>query len=134
MDPPGERVADYQFRNDAQGSFSLGTYSHTTVAQLHHSLDYLQELGVANIQAHAQTLVSMLKEELPRLGYTLLTPAESRTPLVACALADASRVLGPKLNAAKVKITTTANRFRISVSVFNDVRDIDRLLATLGRA
>jgi selenocysteine lyase/cysteine desulfurase len=134
MDPPGERVADYQFRNDAQGSFALGTYSHTTVAQLHHSLDYLQERGVANIQAHAQTLVRMLKEELPRLGYTLLTPAESRTPLVACALADASRVLGPKLNAAKVKITTTANRFRISVSMFNDVRDIDRLLATLGRA
>jgi selenocysteine lyase/cysteine desulfurase len=38
------------------------------------------------------------------------------------------------LNAAKVKITTASNRFRISVSVFNDMTDIDRLLAALGRA
>ena len=41
--------------------------------------------------------------------------------------------LGPKLLAAKVKITTSSNRFRVSVSVFNDMADIDRLLAALGR-
>jgi selenocysteine lyase/cysteine desulfurase len=32
-----------------------------------------------------------------------------------------------------VKITTSSNRFRVSVSVFNDMADIDRLLAALGR-
>ena len=41
--------------------------------------------------------------------------------------------LGPKLLAAKVKITTSSNRFRVSVSVLNDMADIDRLLAALGR-
>ena len=35
--------------------------------------------------------------------------------------------------AAKVKITTSSNRFRVSVSVFNDMADIDRVLAALGR-
>ena len=63
-----------------------------------------------------------------------MTPPESRTPLVACVLANAAKTLGPKLQAARVKITTSGNRFRVSVSVFNDMADIDRLLAALGRA
>jgi selenocysteine lyase/cysteine desulfurase len=33
-----------------------------------------------------------------------------------------------------VKITLSRNRFRASVSVFNDMADIEMLLAALGRA
>lgn len=134
LDPPGERVADYAFRDDADGAFALGTHSHATIAILNHSLDYLHALGVANIQAHAQPLVQRLKEELPKLGYPLMTPIDSRTPMVACLHANAAKALGPKLQAAKVKITTSANRFRVSLSVFNDMADVERLLAALGRA
>lgn len=134
LDPPGERTADYAFRDNATGVFALGTHAHAPIAMLNHSLEYIHALGVSNIQAHAQTLISRLKDELPKLGYTLLTPKESQTPLVACLMSNATATLGPKLNAAKVKITTASNRFRISVSVFNDMTDIDRLLAALGRA
>lgn len=134
LDPPGETTADYAFRDNATGAFALGTHGHVPIAMLNHSLEYIHALGVANIQAHAQPLVARLKEELPKLGYVLLTPKESQTPLVACMLQNAAATLGPRLNAAKVKITTASNRFRISVSVFNDMTDIDRLLAALGRA
>lgn len=134
LDPPGDSVADYAFRDNADGAFALGTHSHTTIAILNHSLEYIQALGVANIQAHAEPLVARLKEELPRLGYVLMTPPDSRTPMVTCVLADAAKTLGPRLHAAQIKITTASNRFRVSVSVFNDMSDIDRLLAALGRA
>ncbi|MBP6514308.1 MAG: aminotransferase class V-fold PLP-dependent enzyme [Steroidobacteraceae bacterium] len=134
LDPPGTSAADFAFSKDAQGLFGLGTRSHMGIALLNHSLDYIQALGVVNIQAHAQSLTSRLKEELPKLGYPLMTPPESRTPIVACVMPNASKVLGPKLQAAKVKITTSANRFRVTVSVFNDMADIDRLLAAIGKA
>jgi len=101
---------------------------------LNHSLDYLAQLGVPAIQAHAQTLTERLKRELPRLGYTLYTPPEARTPIVACVMKDARARLKAPLADAKVKVTLAQNRWRASVSVFNDMDDIDRLLAALPRA
>lgn len=133
LDPPGEPVASYSFQDNATGHFALGTHSHTVIALLHHSLDYILATGVDAIQAHAQTMVRRLKEELPRRGYQLMTPVEARTPLVACVLADARKILGPRLEQAKVKITLSTNRFRVSPSVFNDMGDIDRLLTALPR-
>src|SRR5690606_25824193 len=44
FDAPGEGVVDYAYRDDARGHFQTGTYAHTVVALLAHSLDYLLEL------------------------------------------------------------------------------------------
>lgn len=134
FDPPGEQVVDYARRDDAQGLFGIGTYSHTGLALLNHSLDYIQQLTVPAIQAHAQTLIARLKEALPKRGYPLFTPPEARTPLVACALQDARKKLSGPLNDAKVRVTLSANRFRVSVSVFNDMDDVERLLRALPHA
>jgi selenocysteine lyase/cysteine desulfurase len=134
LDPPGDSVADYAFERSATGEFALGTHSEIVMAQLNYSLEYILRLGVANIQAHAQTLTERLKRELPELGYELLTPPETRTPLVACLCADARQRLTPRLKEAKIRMTLAANRFRVSVSVFNTMHDIDRLLAVLGHA
>jgi selenocysteine lyase/cysteine desulfurase len=132
FDPPGESIADYAPWPNATGLVALGTHSHACIALLDHSLDYINELGVAKIAAHAHTLTDMLKRDLLRLGYTLLTPLESRAPIVTCALQDARKRLTEKLNAAKVKITVSQHRFRVTPSVFNDATDIDRLLAALA--
>ena len=134
FDPPGDTVADYAYADSAEGLFAHGTYSHTVVALLGHSLVYIQGLGVPAIQAHAQTLTDHLKKELPRLGYTLMTPKESRAPIVACALENARDKLGKKLDQAKVKVTLSRNRFRLTPSVFNDEKDIERFLSVVGRA
>ncbi|HZD51753.1 MAG TPA: aminotransferase class V-fold PLP-dependent enzyme [Woeseiaceae bacterium] len=131
FDPPGDTVVDYGYRDDARGLFATGTYSHTAVALLDHSLGYILDLGVDNIQAHARPLTDRLKQELPRLGYRLATPPESGAPMVACWMENARRLV-PKLEAAKVEISVSRNRFRASVSVFNDMNDIDRLLALLA--
>jgi selenocysteine lyase/cysteine desulfurase len=38
------------------------------------------------------------------------------------------------LKRANIRITLSQNRFRVSVGVFNDMNDIDRLLAVLPKA
>ena len=92
-------IADYAFADSAEGHFAHGTYAHMVVALLGHSLDYIayQGLGVPAIQAHAQTLIDHFKEELPRLGYTLMTPKDMKTPIVACAYEGAREKLGEKI-------------------------------------
>lgn len=134
LDPPGHRVADFAFRDDAAGAFAIGTHSHTVIAQLHHSLDWIERIGVAAIQRHAQDLLAHVREELPRRGYPVLTPPEAQTPLLAAQLRDARKVLCEPLKAAKVRIALSANRFRLSPSVQNDHSDIDRFLRALPRA
>lgn len=134
FDTPGERVADYEFRSDATGAFALGTHSHGVIAQLDQSLDFIARIGVPAIQAHAQTMVEALKKELPKRGYELMTPPEAKTPIVAVALEKARERLAEPMKAAKIRMTLSANRFRLTPSVQNDMADIDRFLSVLPRA
>lgn len=134
FDPPGGTIVDYAYGDTAEGCFAHGTVAFSVIAQLDYSLDYIAALGVPAIQTHAQKLTGHLKKELPRLGYRLMTPPETKTPLVACALENAHQKLAAKMDAANVRITTSKNRFRISPSVFNDEADIERFLSVLGRA
>lgn len=129
LDPPGEAIADYGFSPDTTGMFAQGTYSHTVAAMLDSSLDYIQGIGVERIQAHAQRLIARLHDELPRLGLRVMTPRESATPLISWA-ADGTQ-LANRLRDAKIRVSAARNRVRVSVSVFNDMDDIDRLLHLL---
>jgi selenocysteine lyase/cysteine desulfurase len=133
FDPPGETIADVAPRPDMEGLFAGGTHSHTVVAQLDWSLDYILKLGVDRIAAHRQPLMTRLRKGLAERSYTIVTPAGSRTPLLTCALEGAYTKLSDPLKAAKVQITLSRNRFRVCPSVFNDLDDIERLLAALPR-
>jgi selenocysteine lyase/cysteine desulfurase len=131
FDTPGQNVADYGFDPGAKGLFAVGTSSESLLAQLDYSLGYILTNGVERIQAHAQTLTDRLKAELPKLGYRLMTPKDSKTPMVACVMENA-RSLNGRLEQASVKIAVSANRFRLSASVFNDMNDVERALKALS--
>jgi selenocysteine lyase/cysteine desulfurase len=131
FDPPGETVADFEMQDNANGWFATGTYPHATAIHLDHALEYILDLGVERINAHARTLTDRLKRELPALGYDVVTPPESPAPIVTCVLENA-RALAPRLEAAGVRITVGRHRFRVTPSVFNGMDDLDRLLAALG--
>ena len=133
-DPPGDSIVEYGFREDATGAFALGTHDHTTIAILGESLDYLLRVGVANIQAHGQSLLGPLRDELPKRGFEVITPAESQTPLLTCAYENARQTISPRMDEAGISITVSRNSFRVSPSVFNDLEDVDRFLSALGKA
>jgi selenocysteine lyase/cysteine desulfurase len=53
---------------------------------------------------------------------------------VAFALDNARAKLTEPLRTANLRITTSQNRFRVSVSLFNNRNDIDRLLEALPKS
>lgn len=131
-DPPAERPFMTRARDDATGLLAMGTFSNTGVAHLDWSLDYIERLGVANIQAHRQPIIDHARREIARLGFEPITPEDSTGPLVAFARKDARAIHGETLRKAGVQVTLGANRLRVSVSVFNTIADIERLLLALS--
>ncbi len=132
-DPPGNMVADCGTSPDATGHFGMGSTSWTGVILLEHSLTWLNQIGIPALQAWRQPMIDAVQTELRGRGYEPLTPLDQRTPLVAFALKDARAKLGDRMKEAKIRMTISQNRFRVSVSVFNDMNDIDRLLSALPK-
>jgi selenocysteine lyase/cysteine desulfurase len=130
-DPPGEFPATWRTLGGAPGHFEMGTFSRTAEACLTHSLKLIREIGVDSIQAHAQSLTARLQKELPALGFEPLTPAESRSPIVTFVVKDPEAV-APRLAQARVEVKLEQHYLRISPSVYNDQRDVDRLLNALS--
>lgn len=132
LDPPGEGIADVEMHGNATGCFATGAYNRVAAIALDQSTAFIEQLGVARINAHACELTSCLKEELAKRGYTVLTPRESRAPIVTCLMEDAQSLAG-RLAEAGVRITLDRNRFRVSPSIFNNLDDVERLLGALPR-
>lgn len=133
-DAPGEQPADYASRPDATGLFAMGTEANGVEAHLRYSLPWIERLGVARIQKWRQPMIDAVQTELRRRGYEPMTPSDSTTPMVAFALKDGRNKLGQMLRDAGLRMTVSANRFRVSVSVFNDMNDVDRLLEILPKS
>ncbi len=127
---PGAPLVEWTRTPNAAGAFEQGTLPNAITETLAYSLDYIQTLGVANIQKHSQSLTGRLRRELPPLGYPCITPAESHGPLIAFALKDPAAT-AQTLKAARVDVTISASRMRVSPSVYNNEEDIDRLIQAL---
>lgn len=130
-DEPGATVADYAPQPNAAGSFAMGTTSWTNVVQLEHSLGWLNRVGIDAIQRWRQPMADAVQHELRRRGYEPLTPADSRTALVTFALKDARTKLTERMTAANIRMSISQHRFRVSLAVFNDMNDVDRLLSAM---
>ena len=96
-------------------------------------MSYVDDLGVERIAAHARRLVDRLQTELPPLGYVSLTPMGNHSPIAAFRLTDAVDT-ARRLRDGNIVATIAPRRLRVSVSVFNDDDDIDRLVEALASA
>ncbi len=113
--------------------YETGTIPNALAACSYRSLQYIDEIGgVTAIRAHARPLIERLQRELPKKGYTPVTPPGTETPIVAFEVRDVDAVQR-KLRAANVSATMISEerRLRLSVSVFNNDEDIDRVVAAL---
>jgi selenocysteine lyase/cysteine desulfurase len=112
--------------------YETGSFPNALALSSHTSLQYIERLGLANIRAHARQLTERLQTELPAKGYPSLTPRGNETPIVAFQLNDAAGTR-QKLDRAGIVATIIENerRLRLSVSVFNNQADIDKVVAAL---
>ena len=118
---------------DASGHFEVGSIGGNAAGAFAYSasLAYIRELGVDNIQAHRQPLLRRLEAEVPKLGYPLLTPPGSTSPIITFGTKDGA-MIERKLAAAKVAARVSKFWFRFSPSVYNDMRDVEQALAALA--
>jgi selenocysteine lyase/cysteine desulfurase len=133
-DPPGQKHAELTPRNDATGLFAMGTFNEIGLAHLSYSLPFINRVGVDRIQAWRQPMMDKLRTEIPKLNkaFEPMTPDDCKTALVAFALPDARTKMQKLVTDAKLRITLSRNRFRLSPSVFNTMADIDRALDVLS--
>ncbi len=131
FDPESPKPVTWTPKTDASGYFELGTVASSVAAALAVSLPYIQRLGVDNIQRYRQPMLKRLQEEMPRLGFTPATPLDSTSPIVTFATRD-TRAAARKLDAARVAVRVAPYWIRIAPSVYNDMRDVERLLNALS--
>jgi selenocysteine lyase/cysteine desulfurase len=131
FDPEAPAPVTWKPRADASGYFELGTVANAVAAALSISLPYLQRLGVEAIQQYRQPMLKRLQQEMPRLGFTAATPPDSTSPIVTFASKD-TREAARKLEAAKVNVRVAPYWIRIAPSIYNEMRDVERLLEALA--
>lgn len=133
----GYRPVEYSYGPPTAASyFEMGTLTGsamTNLALLSASLAYVKALGPAAIQAHRLPMIRRLQQEVPRFGFTSVTPPDATGGNVSFArkgLADSD--VPKRLAAAKVNVRLGRDWMRLSPSVYNDMGDVERFLAALG--
>lgn len=130
-DAPAPTPYTWKLSNDATGHFEPGTSGSGAQHILMETLPYLRKIGIEKIQAYRQPLLKKLREEMPRLGFGLLTPPESTSAIISFTMKDRANVL-ERLKKANVNVRVAEDFLRVSPSVFNDMGDIDKLLEALA--
>jgi selenocysteine lyase/cysteine desulfurase len=131
-DPPADLPITWTLKSDASGHFEVGTYGQGAVNALAQSIPYLRRIGVEKIQAYRQPMLRRLQQEMPRLGFAAITPKDSPSALISFTMSGAEKRFAERLKQARVAVSLYGDRIRISPSLFNDMGDVEALLAALS--
>ncbi len=101
--------------------------------QLRVALDYLEDVGLARIEAHTFALASELREGVAKLGLAVLTPPGNLSPIVSFLHGREPEALASALERENVVISfrERGTQVRAAVAMFNNRGDVERLLGVL---
>ena len=117
----------YTLYTDAR-RFESATASNGATAELAAALQYIDQIGVANIAAHGVRLGLKLQQDLTRMGHRLFTPAGNRGPIVAFYIDKPVNEARALFSAHKINVTARNGTVRVSPALFNDDGEIERFL------
>ena len=116
----------------------VGTYAFHDFACLSHSLDLIGELGLPEIAAHSDALLSLLLRELDARGLSERfrpsnrdDPPECRSQIVALSCPD-PLALWKRLAEAKIAVSPREGGIRVAFHYYNSESDVERLLNGLA--
>lgn len=116
----------------AANRYEPGNVNLAGYAGQYESLKRILAVGPQRIYEHAKPMCDRLKKELPSLGFRLITPVDAKSSVITVQAKDLKGTIA-KLAKANVQVTSAGmNRMRISPAVYNNMSDIDKLLAALG--
>jgi selenocysteine lyase/cysteine desulfurase len=128
FDPSEPPLGKWEEGRDTASTFEVSTPNWGGLAIVAASIQYIQSIGVEAIQRYRQPMLRHLQQELPSKGFLPMTPLTSTSPAVCFAYRGSAQRLAPALEKNKVRISLYENYIRVSLSVFNDMEDIDRLV------
>jgi len=134
QDPYGLRNDEVHLRRDVSARVELGCPHFAGMFALGASVDFMQSIGISNIQTRALELNRLLTDRLEEAGLRVLSPLSdevfrSAETLVA---ADNPAAVVAALAAKKIFVTEKPEGIRVATDFFNDEDDIDQLIAGLN--
>ncbi len=114
--------------------YNFGTFNLQPLLAFQKALDYIQEIGLQNIQQRIIELTDHLIRGLRELNVTILSPVsreEERSAIVTFTLGDKNETCIKKLAENNIYVSPRDGNIRVSVNIFNNMVDIDRLLEVL---
>jgi cysteine desulfurase / selenocysteine lyase len=132
-DPYVMRNDEVHLRHDMSARAELGCPHFAGVFALSASIELMQSIGVANIEARALELNRVLTERLNGIGWKVLSPLDEekfRSAETLVAAENPASVVAD-LASQKILVTEKPQGFRVATDFFNNEDDIDQLVQRL---
>ncbi|UCE42258.1 MAG: aminotransferase class V-fold PLP-dependent enzyme [Candidatus Aminicenantes bacterium] len=120
--------------HDSARRFEFGTQNLQTILAFQDALDYLKAIGFENIRKRILELTDYLIQGLKKQGVTIVSPTdkpEERSPLVSFSLGERNKECIKRLTKESISVSPRAGFIRVSINIFNNFVDIDKLLSVL---
>ena len=132
---PNETLDDYHYRlHTTARKYEYAAPAYNIIYQLNAGLGYLKEVGLHRIEKHTLPLAHELRDGLASLGFNVWTPPNNNSPIVSFAHGrdpDALQKLFDKEGIVVTFREKESSVIRVSVSLFNNRVDIQKLLKVL---
>jgi len=133
-DPFTDRNDELRPRHDAAARVELGCPHFAGIFSLGASVDLINKVGIANIQARALELNRLLTSRLTESGWRILSPLLNDATRSAETLVQAERPgeLVRSLLRRGVVVTEKPRGIRVATHFFNNEEDVERLIAAMN--
>ncbi len=120
--------------HDSARRYEFATQNLQTILAFQEALDYLKAIGFENIRNRILELTDYLILGLKKLEVRIVSPIdkpEERSPIVSFSLGDRNKECIKKLSQESISVSLRAGFIRVSVNIFNNFEDIDKLLSVI---
>lgn len=114
--------------------YEFGTFNLQPLMGFKAALDYVEAIGLENIRLRIRELGDRLIAGLKELGVSIVSPVDKeseRSAIVSFSLGPQNEHCLEALKARRIFVSPRGGHIRVSLNIFNDFTDIDRLLETL---
>ncbi len=132
IDEVNPEYGEFEYRpKDNAARYEPGHVNYMGYCAAYEGLKWLARIGVENALKRSVALNQRLVEKLDAKKYVCISPDIDRTPIATFIAKDIAN-LRKKLAAAKITVSISGNRIRVSPALYNNEADIDALSAVLN--
>ena len=134
QDPYSLRNDEIHLRRDVSARVELGCPHFAGMFALGASVDFMQSIGISNIQTRALELNRLLTDRLQEAGWRVLSPLSEEQFRSAQTLVATENPAGvvAALAAKKIMVTEKPEGIRVATDFFNNEDDIEQLIEGLN--